>query len=658
MFKKSVTIVVLLMSVVMSHSFAIDTGDMFADGVVDFKDLQLFCQQWLNQGDGWSADFNNDKIVDNADFNSLSKNWHKIAVEDSFNDSGSLAHWTVVDDGTRSGPSAWQILKGELYEPSNLYGPNVSSVDHRRGTYAYWNDPVARTWADYEFKVSLRTADDDGTGVMFRYQNSGNYYKFDMDSQRSFRTLVKMVNGVETTLASVATGYSPNTPIKVTVYAVGSRINVLLDGINVFGGAITDSDLPTGTVALYDWGCTEMYFDNFSVRSSHAAVAAAEDVYEADAGQTLHAASVLNNDTVWEGAIAELASAPQHGQLNFRQDGTFDYTPDANYGGSERFTYRVICGDSQDTAAVTIKVDTPNSFAIVILPDTQVYSLTYPEIFTCQTTWIAEHKDELKLAFVLHEGDITHTRTAAEWQNASTSMEVLDAANVPYAIVMGNHDLPGESPRNASLFNTYFPVSRYSGRPTFGGVYEPGHMENSWHTFTAGGIDWLVFAFEFGPRDAVLSWANGIIANHPHHRIMMVTHAYMYDDDTRLGDGDSWNPNNYAYCSSYDCTCNDGEELWNNFVKLHKNMTFAFSGHVLHDGAGKRVDAGNNGNLVYQMLANYQMNTNGGDGFLRIVKCFPESGNVTVESYSPYTNQYKTADNQQFEFTGVDLSVP
>jgi hypothetical protein len=87
-------------------------------------------------------------------------------------------------------------------------------------------------------------------------------------------------------------------------------------------------------------------------------------------------------------------------------------------------------------------------------------------------------------------------------------------------------------------------------------------------------------------------------------------------------------------------------------------MTFVFSGHVLRNGTGKRIDAGVNGNLVYQMLANYQMNTNGGDGFLRIVKCFPESGNVTVESYSPYTDQYKTPDDQQFEFTGVDLSAP
>jgi len=655
---KIVTMVVLFLSVVMSTSFGADTGEMAVDGIVDFNELQVFCLQWLTQGDDWSADFNHDEIINNSDFNSLSKNWHAFTVKDTFDDSSSLAHWTIVDEGTKSGPSAWQVLDGQLYEPSNIYGPAASNIDLRKGTYVYWNDPDAMAWKDYEFEVSLRTTDNDGTGVMFHYQNSNNYYKLDMDCERNFCKLFKMFNGTETLLASAAGGYSQNTQTNVKVTLIGSQIYVLQDGVNVFGGPITDSDIPAGTLALYDWGCTGMYFDNFSAYTTHVPPGAFDDLYEAYAGQTLHATSVLNNDTLRTDVVAELVTAPQHGPIQFREDGTFDYTPDADFGGIERFTYRIVRGDITCTATVTLKVDTPKSFTIVILPDTQKYSLSYPKIFTCQTTWIAEHKDELKLAFVLHEGDITHTRTIAEWENASASMSVLDSAHVPYAIIMGNHDLMSETPRNASLFNTYFPVSRYASFPTFGGVYESNHMENSWHTFTAGGIDWLVLAFEFGPRDAVLKWADGIIANHPHHRIIMVTHAYMYDDDTRLGDGDSWNPNTYVYCKDYDCTCNDGEELWTHFVKRHKAMTFVFSGHVLRAGTGRRVDAGDNGNLVYQMLANYQMITNGGNGFLRIVKCFPESGNVTVESYSPYTNQYKTTEDQQFEFTGVDLSVP
>ena len=43
-----------------------------------------------------------------------------------------------------------------------------------------------------------------------------------------------------------------------------------------------------------------------------------------------------------------------------------------------------------------------------------------------------------------------------------------------------------------------------------------------------------------------------------------------------------------------------------------------FSGHVLNDGQGRRVSEGDYGNKVYQMLSNYQMQTNGGNGFLRL----------------------------------------
>jgi len=49
--------------------------------------------------------------------------------------------------------------------------------------YARWKDPGSLFWVDYRLDVSLRSSDNDGIGVIFRYQNPNNYYKFDMDSQ-------------------------------------------------------------------------------------------------------------------------------------------------------------------------------------------------------------------------------------------------------------------------------------------------------------------------------------------------------------------------------------------------------------------------------------------------------------------------------------------
>src|SRR5439155_12992409 len=50
---------------------------------------------------------------------------------------------------------------------------------------------------------------------------------------------------------------------------------------------------------------------------------------------------VLNNDTDADGdpLTASVVSGPSHGSLTFNTNGTFRYTPDANYNGPDSFTY-------------------------------------------------------------------------------------------------------------------------------------------------------------------------------------------------------------------------------------------------------------------------------------------------------------------------------
>jgi hypothetical protein len=52
------------------------------------------------------------------------------------------------------------------------------------------------SWSNYAVSVSFNNSDDNGAGLMFRYQNPSNYYKVELDSQQSFRKLFKMVDGV------------------------------------------------------------------------------------------------------------------------------------------------------------------------------------------------------------------------------------------------------------------------------------------------------------------------------------------------------------------------------------------------------------------------------------------------------------------------------
>lgn len=304
----------------------------------------------------------------------------------------------------------------------------------------------------------------------------------------------------------------------------------------------------------------------------------------------------------------------------------------------------------------------PKSFNLVLLPDTQVYSRMYPEIFRVQTEWIVQNADSI--TFVLHQGDITDHNNDEQWQNAVAALSVMDGI-VPYTFVPGNHDLgPGGSARtrDATLLNQYLPYSRYSEMDHFGGVFEVGSMENTYHTFRAGGFDWLILSLEFGTRDKILRWAGEVIESHPRHKVIINTHDYMYSDDTRMSihRDHSWVPQRYGVGEATgDESVNDGEMMWDKLVSQYPNVLLVFSGHVLHRGTGQLVSTGVHGNQVYQMLANYQSGVegseNGGNGFLRVITIDPANQTIAIKSYSPYLHEYNTEPNHQFVFENVEF---
>ena len=203
------------------------------------------------------------------------------------------------------------------------------------------------------------------------------------------------------------------------------------------------------------------------------------------------------------------------------------------------------------------------------------------------------------------------------------------------------------------MINDYFPVSNYTNWPTFGGTFEPNRIENSYHLFSAGGVDWILFSLEWGPRNSPIAWANRIIANYPSRKAILVTHAYAYYDDTRYDwatkrGAQFWNPHAYNTASDPGGT-NDGEELWNKLVRIYPNFVMVFSGHVLEDGLGRLSSTNDYGGVVHQMLVNYQMKTLGGEAFLRLVEFYPDGKTVQVKAYSPYYGTYKTDPQNQFQ---------
>jgi hypothetical protein len=293
--------------------------------------------------------------------------------------------------------------------------------------------------------------------------------------------------------------------------------------------------------------------------------------------------------------------------------------------------------------------------SLVILPDTQYYSAGYPTVYVQQTSWILAQKTALNIAAVLHVGDVVDTfNDTNQWSNATAAMRALDGM-LPYVMVPGNHDLDTNnkdvSARRQGIMNNYFgPASM----PWITGTMTADQIENNYTLLDIGPQKWLVLGIEFGPRDAVLAWADGVLKDHATVPAVIVTHAYLYGDGNRYDinlssvNHQSFIPQDYGVTPSQGI--NDGEMMWQKLILPNSNVRMVFCGH--DSGAARLTSSRPDGSRVHQMLSDYQWWGDGapsfGFGWLRVVQLDYGKQTISVQTYSPYLGQYLTDDANQF----------
>jgi hypothetical protein len=291
-------------------------------------------------------------------------------------------------------------------------------------------------------------------------------------------------------------------------------------------------------------------------------------------------------------------------------------------------------------------------FTVVSLPDTQYYAARHPEILGAQADWILREHDKENVAFVVHEGDIVDRDDPRQWLSAARNLHKLDGV-VPYVLSSGNHDYErsGDHITRRTHLDSFFPASGFDRTFCPEATFEPGRIENSCQVIDAPGGPWLVLSLEFGPRDAVLAWADAAAKRHAQLPAIVVTHAYLASDDTRYDHltrhDQLWNPHRYASGASPG-QVNDGEEIWRKLIVKNDNIHFVLCGHDLGDGIGRLTSVRPDGTKVHQLLANYQMSPLGGGGYLRLMQFFPSERRVRVRTYSPYFDRFKTDPDNNF----------
>ncbi|HEX6962632.1 MAG TPA: hypothetical protein VF175_12240, partial [Lacipirellula sp.] len=310
------------------------------------------------------------------------------------------------------------------------------------------------------------------------------------------------------------------------------------------------------------------------------------------------------------------------------------------------------------------------AWSMVILPDTQNYVKRVRDlpIFFQQTNWIKDNRDLFNIQLVMQEGDFVNNNDTdnptsgdqtgdQQWANGRAAMSVLDGY-VPYIIAAGNHDFGFTNADNRDTqLNDYFqPSQNPLNDPAQGGilkgVFQSGHLENAYYEVQgADGRDLLVFSLEFWPRQAVINWANQIagLPQYQDHTAVLLTHSYMDQDE------EYWDVT--PPVSGLGSDGNDGIEMWNELVRFNGNFEMTFNGHIGGDGVGFKHSVGLEGNDVYQMLIDTQFETNGGNGWLRVVEFLEDGKTVRVRTYSPFLDMSRTSPAHQFELVLSQLPM-
>jgi hypothetical protein len=116
-------------------------------------------------------------------------------------------------------------------------------------------------WNDYRVTMRIQSPDTDRLGVIFRYQDNDNYYRFSWAV--GSRRLEKRVAGAFKLLAQDTVGYKARQTYALQIIAQGSALKVLIDGKTIF--SVTDSSFSDGTIGLYSYYNVGTWFDDVVV---------------------------------------------------------------------------------------------------------------------------------------------------------------------------------------------------------------------------------------------------------------------------------------------------------------------------------------------------------------------------------------------------------
>jgi len=300
-------------------------------------------------------------------------------------------------------------------------------------------------------------------------------------------------------------------------------------------------------------------------------------------------------------------------------------------------------------------------FTIAVIPDTQTYTSEsksylpppYISLYYSQTQWIAQHKTDSNIVYVVHLGDISengdnitvssHSLDTIQWKRADTAMAILDAANIPYGMTVGNHDEGnqnqtdrGNSLSTTQFYNHFFGYNhpRFAGKSFYGGHYGSDN-NNHYDLFSAGGLNFIVIYIMYDDQTATANvnaraarnqWAKNLLTGtYASRKAIIVTHYV----------GSPATPSAFS---------TQAQEIYDTLSSC-RNIFMFLGGHV--HGEGYRQDT-KAGRTIKSFISDYQFDYRGGNGYMRLMKFSRDRDLISVRTYSPFADSVKTGSNSMF----------
>lgn len=271
-------------------------------------------------------------------------------------------------------------------------------------------------------------------------------------------------------------------------------------------------------------------------------------------------------------------------------------------------------------------------------------------------SWLSTNASAKKIQYVLGVGDITeYTENFDssfdgswtyddEWAHAKAAITLLDN-KIPYSLCRGGgHD-------TVKKFNEYFGTHDYF-TGNVDGTYAAGDYTSAYYAFEVGSAKYLIVTLDWNPSDAILAWADGVIAANSDRRVILTTHAYLAADGTLIGSSDS---------HSAVPSTNNGVDIYEKLVSKHDNIQLVISGHDSSSNLVYRQDARESGSTVTSLLVDpqtFDSKNNGETGMVCMLYFSEDGSTVNTEWISTVREQYYKVTNQHtIDLANAELDV-